>query len=211
MLTGTPPTEFKFSPLLISPLVTLVTEKLDKKDRMMLEQQARIQAKTAAEPRKSSDAGPYVDGDTSNRVQNFSVVDIIPGDTCHRKAGQKKTARCLSNRRESKPKTQPSHENPAMRVRMLTGTPPTEYKFSPLLIPPPMTLVTKKLDKKDRLILEQQAGIQAETAAEPQKSSNAGPYVNGDTSNRVRVFAAVDLTPGVTRHRMAGRKGPLDA
>jgi hypothetical protein len=32
---------------------------------MMLEQQAGIQAKTAAEPRKSSNAGPYVDGDTS--------------------------------------------------------------------------------------------------------------------------------------------------
>jgi hypothetical protein len=30
--------------------VTLVTEKLDKKDRGMLEQQAGIKAKTAAEP-----------------------------------------------------------------------------------------------------------------------------------------------------------------
>jgi hypothetical protein len=55
----------------------------------MLEQQAGIQAKTAAEPRKSSNAGPYVDGDTSNRVQVLSTVDITPGDTCHRKAGQK--------------------------------------------------------------------------------------------------------------------------
>jgi hypothetical protein len=45
MSTGTPPTEFEFSPLLISPPVTLVTEKLDKKDRMMLEQQTGIQAK----------------------------------------------------------------------------------------------------------------------------------------------------------------------
>jgi hypothetical protein len=50
MSTGTPPTEFGFSPLLISPPVTLVTEKLDKKDRGMLEQQAGIKAKTAAEP-----------------------------------------------------------------------------------------------------------------------------------------------------------------
>jgi hypothetical protein len=60
------------------------------------------------------------------------------------------------------------------------------------------------LDKKDRMMLEQQAGIQAKTAAEPQKSSNAGPYVDGDTSNKVRDFAAVDLTPGDTRHRKAG-------
>jgi hypothetical protein len=127
MLTGTPPTEFKFSLLLISPPVTLVTKKLDKKDCMMLEQQAGIQAKTTAEPRKSSNAGPYVDGDTSNRVR------------------------------------------------------------SPLLtvISPPVTFVTEKLDKKDRMMLEKQAGIQAKTAAEPRKSSNSGPYVDGDTSNRV--------------------------
>jgi hypothetical protein len=60
-------------------------------------------------------------------------------------------------------------------------------------------------------MLEQQAGIQAKNAAEPRKSSTAGPYVDGDTSNRVRVFATVDLTPKDTRHRKAGRKGPLDA
>jgi hypothetical protein len=89
MSTGTPPTEFEFYPLLISPPGTLVTERLDKKDRMMLEQQAGIQAKTAAEPRKSSNAGPYVDGDTSNRVQVFAAVDISPEDTCHQKASQK--------------------------------------------------------------------------------------------------------------------------
>jgi hypothetical protein len=94
---------------------------------------------------------------------------------------------------------------------MSTGTPPTEFEFSPLLISPPVTLVTENLDKKDCMMLEQQAGIQAKTAAEPQKSSNAGPYVNRDTSNRVRVFAAVDITPGDTRHRKAGRKGLLDA
>jgi hypothetical protein len=56
---------------------------------MMLEQQAGIQAKTAAEPRKSSNAGPYVDGDTSNRVRVFAADDITPGDICHRKVGQK--------------------------------------------------------------------------------------------------------------------------
>jgi hypothetical protein len=89
MSTGTPPTEFEFSPLLISSPVTLVTEKPAKKDCMMLEQQAGIQAKTAAEPRKSSNAGPYVDGDTSNGVRVFIAVHIIPGDTCRRKAGQK--------------------------------------------------------------------------------------------------------------------------
>jgi hypothetical protein len=90
------------------------------------------------------------------------------------------------------------------------GTPPTEFEFSPLVISALVTLFTEKLDKKDRMMLEQQAGIQAKTAAEPRKSSNAGPYVNGDTSNRVRVFATVDLTSGDTRHRKAGRKGPLD-
>jgi hypothetical protein len=94
---------------------------------------------------------------------------------------------------------------------MSTGTPPTEFEFSPLSISPPGTLVTEKLDKKDRLMLDQQAGIQAKTAAAPQKSSIAGPYVVGDTSNRVRVFAAVDITPGDTRHRKAGQKGPHDA
>jgi hypothetical protein len=66
MSTGTPPTESEFSPLLISPPVTLVTEKLDKNDCMMLKQQAGIQGKTAPVPRKSSNAGPDVDGDTSN-------------------------------------------------------------------------------------------------------------------------------------------------
>jgi hypothetical protein len=79
------------------------------------------------------------------------------------------------------------------------------------LISPPVTLVTEKLDKKDRMMLEQQAGIQAKTATEPRKSSNARPYDNGDTSNRVRVFAAVDITPRDTRHRKAGQKGPHDA
>jgi hypothetical protein len=87
---------------------------------------------------------------------------------------------------------------------MSTGTPPTEFEFSPLLISPPVTLVTERLDKKDHMMLEQQAGIQAKNAAKPRKSSNAGPYVDGDTSNNVRVFAAVDLTPGDTRHRKAG-------
>jgi uncharacterized protein YciI len=152
MSTGTPPTEFEFSPLLISPPVTLVTEKLDKKDRMMLEQQAGIQAKTAAEPRKSSNAGPYVDGDTSNKVRLFAAVDLTPG-----------------------------------------------------------TLVTERQAEKDSMMLDQQAGIQAKTAAEPRKSSNARPYVNGDTSNRVRVFSTVDITRGDTCHRKAGQKGPHDA
>jgi hypothetical protein len=146
MSTGTPPTEFEFSPLLISPPVTLVTKKLDKKDRMMLEQQAGIQAKTAAEPRKSGNAGPYVNGDTSNRVRVFSTVDLTPWET----------------------------------------------------------LVTERPAEKDRSMLEQQAGIQAKTSAEPRKSSNAGLYFDGDTSNRVRVFSTVDITPGDTCHRKAG-------
>jgi hypothetical protein len=94
---------------------------------------------------------------------------------------------------------------------MSTGTPPTEFEFSPLSISTPGTLVTERLAKKDRMMLEQQAGIQAKTTAEPRKSSNVGPYVDGDTSKRVRVFTAVDLTPGDTCHRKAGRKGPLDA
>jgi hypothetical protein len=74
-----------------------------------------------------------------------------------------------------------------------------------------MTLFTEKLDKKDRMMLEQQAGIQAKTAAEPRKSSNAGTYVGGDASNRVGVFAAVDPTTEDTRHRKSGQKVPIDA
>jgi hypothetical protein len=58
MSMGTPPTEFEFSPLSILPLGTLVTERLAEKDLSMLEQQAGIQAKNAAEPRKSSNTGP---------------------------------------------------------------------------------------------------------------------------------------------------------
>jgi hypothetical protein len=50
MLSGTPPTEFEFSPLSIAPLGTIVTERPANKDRSMLEQQAGIQGKTAAEP-----------------------------------------------------------------------------------------------------------------------------------------------------------------
>jgi hypothetical protein len=34
-------------------------------------------------------------------------------------------------------------------------------------------------------MVEQEAGIQAKKAAEPQKSRNAGPYVDGDTSNSI--------------------------
>jgi hypothetical protein len=106
---------------------------------------------------------------------------------------------------------QPSHEKPAMPGRMSTGTPPTEFEFSPLSISPLGRLVTERPAEKDRMMLEQQAVIQAKTAAEPRKSSNAGPYVDGDTSNRVRVFSNVDITPGDTCHRKAGQKGPLDA
>jgi hypothetical protein len=98
-----------------------------------------------------------------------------------------------------------------MRGRMSTGTPPTEFEFSPLSISPPGTLVTENLDKKDCMMLEQQAGIQAKTAAKPRKSSNAGPYVDGDTSNRVRIFAAVDISPEDTCHRKVGKKGQHDA
>jgi hypothetical protein len=152
MSTGTPPTEFEFSPLSILPLGRLVTERPAEKDCSMLEQQAGIQAKNAAEPLKISNG-----------------------------------------------------------VRMSTETPPTEFEFSPLLISPPVTLVTEKLDKKDRMMLKQQAGIQAKTAAETRKSSNAGPYVDRDTSNRVRVFSTVDITPVDTCHRKAGQKGRHDA
>jgi hypothetical protein len=89
MSTRTPPTEFKFTHLLLSAPVTLVTETLAKKCHGMLEQQAGVQAESAAEPRKSSNAGPYIDGDTSNRVQTSKAVDITASDTCYRKAGQK--------------------------------------------------------------------------------------------------------------------------
>jgi hypothetical protein len=61
--------------------------------------------------------------------------------------------------------------------------------------------------EKDSGMVEQEAGIQAKTAAKPQKSSNAGSYVDRDTSNRVRVIAVVDSASGDTRYRNAGRKG----
>jgi hypothetical protein len=152
MSMGTPPTEFEFSPLSISLLGTLVTERPAEKDRSMLDQPAGIQAKNATEPRKSR-----------------------------------------------------------MRGRMSMGTPPTEFEFSHLSISPLGTLVTERPAEKDRSMLEQPAGIQAKTADEPRKSSNAGQYVDGDTSNRVRVFSTVDITPGDTWHRKAGQKGPHDA
>jgi hypothetical protein len=66
---------------------------------------------------------------------------------------------------------------------MSTGTPPTEFEFPQLSISPPVTLVTKNLAEKDHGLLEQQAGVQAKSVAEPRKSINAGPYVDGDTSN----------------------------
>jgi hypothetical protein len=94
---------------------------------------------------------------------------------------------------------------------MSMGTPPTEFEFSPLLISTPVTLVTERPAEKDRLMLEQQAGIQAKNAAKTRKSSNAGKYVDGDTSKRVRVFSTVDITPVDTWHRKAGQKGPHDA
>jgi hypothetical protein len=49
---------------------------------------------------------------------------------------------------------------------MSTGTLPTEYEFSPLSKAPPVTLVTRKQDKKDRGMLEQQAENQAKPVAE---------------------------------------------
>jgi hypothetical protein len=94
---------------------------------------------------------------------------------------------------------------------MSMGTPPTEFEFSPLSIAPLGTLVTERPAEKDRTMLEQQAGIQAKNAAEPRKSSNAGKYVDGDTSSRVRVFSTADFTPIDTWHRKAGQKGPNDA
>jgi hypothetical protein len=60
-------------------------------------------------------------------------------------------------------------------------------------------------------MLEQQAGIQAKKCCGATKIQQCGPYVDGYTSNRVRVFSAVDITPGDTCHRKAGHKGPHDA
>jgi hypothetical protein len=60
----------------------------------------------------------------------------------------------LIKRQESKPKLQHRHKNPAMQGRMSTGTPQTEFEFSPLSILPPVTLVTKKLDKKSPALLD---------------------------------------------------------
>jgi hypothetical protein len=94
---------------------------------------------------------------------------------------------------------------------MSTGTPPTEFELSPLSIALPGTLGTERPAEKDLMMLEQQAGIQAKTTDVPRKSKNAGLYVDGDTSNRVRVFADVDINPGDTCNRKAGRRGPHDS
>jgi hypothetical protein len=94
---------------------------------------------------------------------------------------------------------------------MLMGTPPTEFEFSPLSISPLKTLVTERQAEKDRSMLEQQAGTEAKNAAEPRKSSNAGPYVDGDTSNIVQV-SPMSISPLVTLvTETSGQKGPLDA
>jgi hypothetical protein len=74
-----------------------------------------------------------------------------------------------------------------------------------------MTLDTEKPAKKEHGMLEQQAGVQAESAAEPRKLCNAGLYVDGDTSNSIQTSTAVDINPRDTCHRKAGRKGPRDA
>jgi hypothetical protein len=42
------------------------------------------------------------------------------------------------------------------------------------------------------------------------KDSNPGPYPDGDASNRVRVFAVVNRSPGSLCPRKAGQKGPRD-
>jgi hypothetical protein len=50
MSVGTPPTEFEFSPLSLPSRGRLVTERPAEKYLLMLEQQAGIQDKIAAEP-----------------------------------------------------------------------------------------------------------------------------------------------------------------
>jgi general stress protein YciG len=210
MSTGTPPTEFEFSPLSISPPGTLVTEKLAEKDSTMLEQQVGIQAKTAADPRKSSNVGRMSTGTPPTEFE-FSPLSISPPGTLVTEKLAEKDSTMLEQQAGIQAKTAADPRKSSNVGRMSTGTPPTEFEFSPLSISPPGTLVTEKLAEKDSTMLEQQAGIQAKTAADPRKSSNAGPYVDGDTSNRVRVFSAADITPGDTCHRKAGQKGPHDA
>jgi hypothetical protein len=207
MSTGTPPTEFEFAPLSISPQLILVTERPAEKDSMMLEQQVGIQAKAAAEPRKSSNAGHMSMGTPPTEFE-FSPLSISSPGTLVTERPAEKDRLMLEQQAGIQAKTAAEprkSSNAGMWGRMSTGTPPTEFEFSPLLISPPVTLVTKKLDKKDSMMLEQQAGIQTKTAAEQRKSINAGPYVDGDTSNRVRVFSAVDITPSDTCHQKAGQ------
>jgi hypothetical protein len=54
-----------------------------------------------------------------------------------------------------------------MLGRMSTGTPPTEFKFTHLLLSAPVTLVNETPAKKDHGMLEQQAGIQVKNVPEP--------------------------------------------
>jgi hypothetical protein len=77
MSMGTPPTEFEFSPLSISPLGTLVTERPAEKDRSMHEQPSGIQAKNADEPRKSRMRGRMSMGTPPTEFE-FSPLSISP-------------------------------------------------------------------------------------------------------------------------------------
>jgi hypothetical protein len=120
-------------------------------------------------------------GTPPTEIEFSSLLRSTPGTLVTERMAEKD--RMMLEQQAGKPQT--SHENPAMRGHMSTGTTPTEFEFSPLLISPLGRLVTERPAEKDRSMLEQQVGIQAKRAAEPRKSSNAGPYVDGDTSNRV--------------------------
>jgi hypothetical protein len=133
---------------LISPPVTLVTEKLDKKGPHDACATGVNPSQNRSQATKIQQCGAVCRWGHLQQSSGFRRCRYHAWGHSSLKGRPKRTARCLSNRRESKPKPQPSHENPAMRVRMSTGKPPTEFEFSPLLISPPVTLVTEKLDKK---------------------------------------------------------------
>jgi hypothetical protein len=115
-----------------------------------------------------------------------------------------------STRGGTGPKPLRRHEKPAVRARMSTGRPPTEFAFSPMSTASLWPVGSERPAEKAPGMAEHEGGDRAETAARPQKTSKAGPYLDGKATRRVRVFVYVDSTPVAARQRKAGRKGPRD-
>jgi hypothetical protein len=97
-----------------------------------------------------------------------------------------------------------------MRGRISTGRTPTGFEFLPISIAPPWPVGSERPVENAPGMAEHEGGNRAETAAPPRKTANAGPYLDGGASNRVRVFADLDSTLVAGWQRKAGRKSLRD-